>query len=91
MAQVRSITIRQERLEDSAALQHAASFPRPAEEWKDCEGLVAANKDRCMRCGRRSSNNKTYKEHVKDQSGCEKTPNASWEDGATPMWEGTTW
>ena len=28
---------------------------------------------------------------VKDQSGCEKTPNTSWKGGAKHMWKGTTW
>ena len=36
---------------------------------------AAANKYRCMRCGRTNGN-------VRDQSGCEKIPNPNWVDGA---------
>ena len=39
MAQVRAITIQQEREEVDAALEYAASFHCLVEEWKDCEEL----------------------------------------------------
>ena len=77
VAQVRAITVQQERQEVYAALPYAASFHCLVEERKDCEELgpkpkemwifvdkkseetrhrtewcAAANKNRCMRCGR---------------------------------------
>ena len=54
------------------------------------EWCAAANKYRCMRCGR-SSKHSRDKENVKDQSGCEKVPNTSWEDGTNYIWEDTIW
>ena len=39
MAEVRAVTMKQEREEVYVALQYAASFSLPVEEWKDCEEL----------------------------------------------------
>ena len=86
------ISFQQEREDGYAALQHAASFHCVVEAWKDCEELrpkptekwvfvnreccAAANKYRCMRCGI-SSKHMKIKEHVRDESGGEKTPHIS--------------
>ena len=38
-AEVRAVTMQQERKEMCVALQHAASFHCLVEEWKDCEEI----------------------------------------------------
>ena len=44
MAQARASTILQEREEECAALQYAASFHCLVEKWKDCEELNLSQK-----------------------------------------------
>ena len=39
---------------------------------------------------KKQQKHKAYTGNVKDQRGCEKTPNTSWEDVAIRIWEGTT-
>ena len=46
LAQVRASTVQHDREEVSEALQHAASFHRFVEEWKDCEELAPKPKEK---------------------------------------------
>ena len=46
VAQVRAVTIQQERKDVHAALQHAASFHFLVEEWKDCVELGPKPKEK---------------------------------------------
>ena len=48
MAQVRAITILQEREEVYAALQCAGGFHCLVEEWKDCEELIPNPEEKCF-------------------------------------------
>ena len=75
--------------------------PTPKEKWTfvDQKGearkhrtecRAAAIKYRCLTCGRSSTNLK-IQGNVKDQSGCKKIPNTSWEDGVNHIWDCTTW
>ena len=46
LAQVRASTVQHDREVVSAALQHATSFHRLVEEWKDCEELTPKPKEK---------------------------------------------
>ena len=55
MAEVRAVTMKQERREVYADLQNAASFHCQVEQWKDCEELRPKRKEKWSFVDKRSS------------------------------------
>ena len=56
MAEAKAETMQQEREEVYAALQYAASFHCPAEQWKDCEELGPKPKEKWIVVDKKSEN-----------------------------------